>query len=58
MTLELIAIITVGLVLAGLILGVVGPALRGLKHDVGHLRKRMKRLETLFANFTGAGSPQ
>ena len=53
MTPELIGIITVGVALAGLILGFVGPALRELRRDVGDLCERMARLEGLFEGFTG-----
>ena len=51
MTPELIGIIVVGVSLAGLILGQVGPALRELKRDMGDLRERMARLECLFEGF-------
>ncbi len=53
MTPELIGIVTVGVALAGLILGFVGPALRELRRDVGDLRERMARLEGLFEGFAG-----
>lgn len=53
MTPELIGIITVGLALAGLILGGVRPDLKSLRQEVNHLRERMARLEGLFEGFTG-----
>lgn len=53
MTPELIGIITVGLALAGLILGGVRPELRSLRQEVNGLRERMARLEGLFEGFTG-----
>ncbi len=46
---ELIGIITVGVMLAGLNLATVAP----LRRDIGDLRERMARLEGLFEGFTG-----
>ena len=45
---ELVAILAVGITLAGLIL----PGQRELRRDVADLRERMARLEGLFEGFT------
>ena len=45
---ELVAILAVGIALAGLIL----PGQRELRRDVADLRERMARLEGLFEGFT------
>lgn len=58
MSAELIAVIAVGVALAGLMLtGVrsVRLELRDVRLDVADLRERMARLEDLFEGFTGRG---
>ena len=58
MSAELIAVIAVGVGLAGLILtGLRGVRLevRDVRGDVGDLRERMARLEGLFEGFAGRG---
>ena len=60
MSAELIAVIAVGVALAGLMLtGVrsVRLELRDVRLDVADLRERMARLEGLFEGFTGRGRP-
>ena len=46
---ELIGVISVGVMLAGLILATVAP----LRRDIGDLRGRVARLEGLFEGFIG-----
>ena len=56
MSAELIAVIAVGVALAGLMLtGLRGVRLgvRDVRSDVGDLRERMARLEGLFEGFAG-----
>ena len=53
---ELVAIIAVGVVLAGLILGFVGSLLRELRRDMGDLRERVARLEGLLVGFVRRAS--
>lgn len=56
MSAELIAVISVGVALTGLILTVlrtVQVEMHALRGDVGDLRERMARLEGLFEGFTG-----
>ena len=56
MSAELIAVISVGVALAGLMLTglrAVRVEVHDLRSDVGDLRKRMARLEGLFEGFTG-----
>lgn len=58
MSAELIAVVAVGVALAGLMLtGVrsVRLELRDVRLDVADLRERMARLEGLFEGFTGRG---
>lgn len=49
---ELVAILAVGIALAGLLL----PGQRELRRDVADLRERMARLEGLFEGFTSRGA--
>lgn len=51
---ELVAILAVGIALAGLIL----PGQRELRRDVADLRERMARLEGLFEGFTNRSAEQ
>ena len=56
MSAELIAVLAVGVALAGLMLTglrAVRVELHDLRSDVGDLRERMARLEGLFEGFTG-----
>ena len=56
MSAELIAVISVGVALAGLMLTglrAVRVEVQDLRNDVGDLRERMARLEGLFEGFTG-----
>lgn len=56
MSAELIAVISVGVALAGLMLTglrAVRVEMHDLRNDVGDLRQRMARLEGLFEGFTG-----
>ena len=56
MSAELIAVISVGVALAGLMLTglrAVRVEVHDLRNDVGDLRERMARLEGLFEGFTG-----
>ncbi|MYJ75751.1 MAG: hypothetical protein F4089_11900 [Gammaproteobacteria bacterium] len=61
MSAELIAVISVGVALAGLMLTglrAVRVEMHDLRNDVGDLRKRMARLEGLFEGFTGRVRPE
>ena len=60
MSAELIAVISVGVALAGLMLTglrAVRVEMHDLRNDVGDLRERMARLEGLFEGFTGRVRP-
>ena len=60
MTPETIAILAVGIALAGMILHTnreTNRAIDGVRGDVAELRERMARLEGLFAGFTGRKPP-
>lgn len=52
MSAELIAIITIGIALAGLMLN-GQHSINELRRDMADLRERMARLEGLFEGFTG-----
>lgn len=54
---ELIGIITVGVALAALILGYLGPSLRELRRDIGDLRERIARIEGMLEWIRPAGPP-